>query len=399
MSSPPRRSGFRLPWASQDEADKTNGSGPAAAEAGEEPTSEQQAAAPAVSEAARDEPEAVPKPEAATKSKTAAKPRAAPEAEKEAEPAGSTADATAEGPAEGAQAERATKEPPAEPSEPEPQQEFLRDLVTAMRGVADQAREEDLRDLRPRVDDRIARLRTEAEEQAAALSQQADTDVSGIGDWARTETERIKAEAEARVAARRKELEEQLAAAERHANDGTEEVRRRVAEYERSLDAFFTQLGDLSDPALFAAAAKEMPRPPEIDALEATAQATNGNRGGERAPANAETAAPPATAATDEAAPADSKPSSPTTVTAASTVVVKGLTSFGSITAFKQSLEAVDGVNSVTLSLGPTGEFVYRALHSEGFDLQGAIAAMERGAAAVERQPDGTLQVKMGRGR
>ena len=36
-------------------------------------------------------------------------------------------------------------------------------------------------------------------------------------------------------------------------------------------------------------------------------------------------------------------------------MIVKGLGSFGAITSFKQSLERVEGVRGVTLSLGPTG--------------------------------------------
>ena len=51
--------------------------------------------------------------------------------------------------------------------------------------------------------------------------------------------------------------------------------------------------------------------------------------------------------------------------------MVKGLGSFGAITSFKQRLERLATVRSVTLSLGPTGEFVYRATHPRQIDLGG----------------------------
>ena len=94
------------------------------------------------------------------------------------------------------------------------------------------------------------------------------------------------------------------------------------------------------------------------------------------------------------------------TVVAASTagevataIVVHGLGSFGAITSFKQALERVDGVHGISLSLGPTGEFVYRATHEADFDLIAAIEQIEHGGAQIERQPDGSLRVVVQRGR
>jgi ribonuclease E len=83
----------------------------------------------------------------------------------------------------------------------------------------------------------------------------------------------------------------------------------------------------------------------------------------------------------------------------ATAIVVHGLGSFGAITSFKQSLERVDGVHGISLSLGPTGEFVYRATHEADFDLIAAIEHIEHGLAQIERQPDGSLRVVVQRGR
>jgi len=103
------------------------------------------------------------------------------------------------------------------------------------------------------------------------------------------------------------------------------------------------------------------------------------------------------------AAPAEPSGSAPTTVPtgqeAATAIVVHGLGSFGAITSFKQALERVDGVRGISLSLGPTGEFVYRATHDAGFDLVGAIETIERNPAQIDRQPDGSLRVTVQRTR
>ena len=74
-------------------------------------------------------------------------------------------------------------------------------------------------------------------------------------------------------------------------------------------------------------------------------------------------------------------------------ILVKGLGSFGAITGFRQALAGVDGIEGVSLSLGPTGEFVFRAIHPTGFDVAVAIAKLEGDAATIEhaarRRPAG----------
>jgi hypothetical protein len=103
----------------------------------------------------------------------------------------------------------------------------------------------------------------------------------------------------------------------------------------------------------------------------------------------------------DATAAATAPKTTPATESAAETatsVVVKGLGSFGAITSFKQSLERAPGIRSVALSLGPTGEFVYRATHAANADLPALLGAIEDGST-VERQPDGSLRVTVGRPR
>ena len=80
-------------------------------------------------------------------------------------------------------------------------------------------------------------------------------------------------------------------------------------------------------------------------------------------------------------------------------VIVKGLGSFGAITGFRQALSNVDGVDGVALSLGQTGEFVFRATHATGFDLRAAIVGLEGDGAKVEDRPEGGLRVTLERAR
>lgn len=416
MTANQRRSGFRLPWVSEDDEP---GAKAASTESGSTATSDAQPTtsddAPAAADtngSALRAPSVTPAPTtAATPEPEAAKPSAG-------VPAASAADAPE--------------------AAPEPPGEFLRDLIAAMRAVADEARETGVAKLKADAEEAVRMLEADAERRRQDLRERADTDVSGVAEWARAEAERIKTEAEQRVAARRAELERQLAADGTRTEAETKALRSRVADYQRELDAYHAQLIEINDPAAFAAAAKRMPRPPELtaslDAPPSGAASPADPASAPSAPANAP-AAPAAPeepavevhpaeeevlaarlAALDEkleatpAAPPDaSAPPAPegavaTPAPAAGTqtttdIVVKGLGSFGAITGFRQSLSSQEGIAAVALSLGQTGEFVFRATHAAGFDLPGAITAMEGENAKVEPRPEGGLRVTLERSR
>ena len=77
---------------------------------------------------------------------------------------------------------------------------------------------------------------------------------------------------------------------------------------------------------------------------------------------------------------------------------MKGLGSFGAITGFRQSLASVDGIDGVSLSLGPTGEFVFRAIHAPSSTSPGDRLA--RGRRRHHRSaPEGGLRVTLDRSR
>jgi hypothetical protein len=103
-----------------------------------------------------------------------------------------------------------------------------------------------------------------------------------------------------------------------------------------------------------------------------------------------EPAAEPATATPAPAA----APVEETGEEATTQVLVTGLTSFGAITSFKQSLEHVAGIHRVSLGLGTSGEFIFTTLHRAGFDLAAAIRTFEESAQFVAS--DGHLRVTVG---
>jgi hypothetical protein len=432
MSVDRRRAGFRLPWTAEgEETDREHATSDV--EVDDVPPSDS-AAVPAADGSAMNVPAVVPADNAAVDATTAA--------------------------AQGAEA------PPEDAAEGE-STDFLRDLVGAMRGVAETSRDASLSELRTAIDGRLEALGIQAAEAESDLRRRAELDLEGVADWERTEIERVRSESEHKRETRRAKLEQQLGEHRTATERDAEATRSRLAEHERDLAAFFAQLGEITDPAAFVAAAKRMPRAPEptggspapasADDPRLTAMAASPEPASttsvETAPADAahseatvagasQPAAEPAEAAPADAAPtvedaaADAgssageeaaspenrlaqrlaqlderlsgatEPVSPTAPTgangnggeASTAIVVKGLGSFGAITSFKQALERVEGVRGVTLSLGPTGEFVYRASHADGFDLVAAIQSIEGPTATIDNT-DGTLVVTLSRAR
>jgi F0F1-type ATP synthase membrane subunit b/b' len=430
MTANQRRPGFRLPWAS--ETDEPAGD---AAPVSDEPA--------ATSDATTTQDTATPTAAAAGDPADAAQVTA--DAREDGDDPAATASAgatpaVAEAPADSTDATAApaaaddVADAGAEPAATEPAgDDFMRELVAAMRKVADEVRETGIAELRTKADDQVRRLEADAERRRDEIRNRAEKDVAGVGEWARAEAERIKQEAESRVAARRSQLEQQLAADGSRTEADTKAVRDRVAEYERELDAYHSQLLEINDPAAFAAAAKRMPKPPALTALSPAASDAPSTAATSAEPPNGPQA--PVEAAT---APSNGVPQTPTSPTAdvhpaeeeilaarlaqldavlpaqaaaepapmpaaaeptTTEVVVKGLGSFGAITGFRQALSGVEGIDGVALSLGQTGEFVFRATHASGFDVRGAIARLEGEGAKIEDRPEGGLRVTLERAR
>ncbi|HEX7197415.1 MAG TPA: hypothetical protein VF364_11355 [Candidatus Limnocylindria bacterium] len=394
MTSNQRRPGFRLPWATEGEAETADATATADAAASADSGETDATAEPVSATEADQQP---------TAADTATDAPAAPADE----PSGvSTTRRTAT-------AERAPR-----PAQPESSAGFMRDLVAAMRRVAEETRQSGLSDLRTKAEEQVRTLEADAERRRQELTARAETDVAGVGDWAKAETERIKQEAEQRVVARRAQLDQQLAAETTRAEVEAKALRDRVAEYERELDAYHAQLSDIADPAAFAAAAKRMPAPPRLAGVpDATAPAEPAAAAATESPEQAPEIHPaeeevlaarlaeldatldPVAAEGSEATPAAPAASASSAEPTSTEILVKGLGSFGAITGFRQALAAVDGIEGVSLSLGPTGEFVFRAIHPQGFDVSAAIAKLEGDGAKIETHEDGSLRVTLDRAR
>ena len=413
MTANQRRPGFRLPWSSEEE----DGSSSAASEspaAHATPTAE---AAPAADDAA--EGAAAPAEAEAPTTPQPAAPGATPPAAK------------SSGTARPDEAVEAALPPsraadPTPPTESDASPDFMRELVTAMRRVADEARQTGITEVRATADEQVKRLEADAETRRNELRARADADVAGIGEWAKAEAERIRQEAEQRVVARRGQLDQQLSGETARAEAEGKALRDRVAEYERELEAYHAQLAEINDPAAFAAAAKRMPRPPSFEprgtAAAPVAEATSVAPAATVAAAPAERSAetngvkpsePEVHPAEEQVlasrlaeldakladAPAEPSASAPAGELTTTEIVVSGLGSFGAITGFRQSLAGVTGVEGVALSLGQTGEFIFRATHRTGFDLASAITGLEGDGAKIEPRDDGSLHVTLDRAR
>ncbi len=381
MTSNQRRPGFRLPWAADEPAEATGATNGAQASA------------------------------ASPDHVDAGKPRNADRTSDEPAAAEGAGDVQIQ-PAPMASAE-------ARPISVEASTGFMRDLVAAMHRVAEETRRSGLSALRTRAEEQVRTLEAGAEHRREELRSGAEADVVAVGAWADTETQRIQQEAEQRVAARRARLDQQLSAEMTRAEGETASLRERVASYERDLDAYHAQLSDIADPAAFAAVAERMPAPPRLGGgVETGFPPADGNApSAETLPAAAvehpaEEEVLVARLAELDAAlerpvdDADRVSDIPTGTDAAASaepasteILVKGLGSFGAITGFRQSLAAVDGIAGVSLSLGPTGEFVFRAIHPSGFDVAAAIAKLEGDAAAIETTADDGLRVTLDRAR
>jgi hypothetical protein len=319
----------------------------------------------------------------------------------------------------------------------EPAAPFLQSLVDAMRQIADQTRDEALGKLRAAVAERSAGIRSEIERRAAELHEAADADLARVAEWENAEVQRIREEAGTKVSARNATLDAQLAANVAAGEGAMTAVEARVDAFEAEMTSFFAQLNEIHDPAALAAALKNIPQAPSLsEPAAASSGDTAPSPAASPAPVAAEAAVTPAVApepapapeppaesvpaVAAEAAEAHAEPAAPAPVAVAAApepmigapvsdkpaaeppveetgeeattqVLVTGLTSFGAITSFKQSLERVAGVHRVALGLGTSGEFIFTAVHRAGFDLANAIRSFEEAAQFVAS--DGQLRV------
>ena len=76
-----------------------------------------------------------------------------------------------------------------------------------------------------------------------------------------------------------------------------------------------------------------------------------------------------------------------------SKVVVSGLVSVASIASFKRHLGRVSGVQSVGVSSGPDGEFVFTVHHDDAVNLSEVVPGLPGFRARVTNAADGVVSV------
>jgi len=355
--------------------------------------------------------------------------------------------------------------PPGAPKRPS---KFMADLTKAMQVAAESAREETLGRLQADAKAHVEEVHARSSGEAADLRRRADDDVAAVREWSKTEIARVREETESRISARKgrleTEIDEHAALIERQ----VERVHTRVGAFEAEMAAWFERLLGEEDPTRFASMAGSLPEPPPFDldlgaaaaaamvdasddspapvadwtasrgdAVEDPDAAMGATRGAaEAAERDYSTAAPdePARPAdprisalglsadfeaaeaeafaaaetgeepeiptiTDEALAArlaglvPDEDVSPVLPTPSTQVVVIGLVSVASIASFKRHLGRLQGVQSVGVSSGPDGEFVFTVIHSEGVSLRDAVPSLPGFQARVTGGNDRVVEV------
>jgi len=280
--------------------------------------------------------------------------------------------------------------PVAEPAPSKAASPFLQSMVDAMRHIAEQARDDAVAALAASVEERATAMRSATELRAAELRSKADDDVARIAEQEQGEIQRIREEAAVLAEGRQRQLDVELASNAAAGEAALNAVASRVDGFEEQMAAFFNKLSDMHDPAAFAAAVKVMPSPPILDdvptAPAAGASATPPDRPPWPAEPGMATVVAESTQVASGAEPADEEISTQ--------ILVTGLSSFGAITSFKQSLERAEGIRRVLMGLGTSGEFVFTATHAAGFDPTAAINTFEGDAQFTTE--DGQLKVTVG---
>jgi hypothetical protein len=298
---------------------------------------------------------------------------------------------------------------------------FMADLSKAMQAAAESAREETLARLQGEAKAHVEDVHVRSASEAADLRRRADDDVAAIREWSKAEIARIRDETETRITSRKgrleAEIEEHAATIERRIHV----VQQRVAAFEQEMTDFFTLLLAEEDPSRIASMAENLPEPPPFDGEDFGGLSTsfsddwptngtnhNGSDAAAAAAAPEDELAIVASATVEDAAettpePADLDAAEAEALAAAGAddedasleadalaarmqslvsddsdarsteLSVTGLVSVASIAGLKRQLARLPDVQSVAVSSGPNGEFVFEVGHAPGLDLRDAI--------------------------
>jgi hypothetical protein len=130
-----------------------------------------------------------------------------------------------------------------------------------------------------------------------------------------------------------------------------------------------------------------------FDAAEAEAAAAVGSADDEIATMSDDALAARLAGLVPSRAPAEQRPAKPAGSATTTQVVVVGLVSVASIASFKRHLGRIPGVQSVGVSSGPDGEFVFAVNHAEDVSLRDVVPTVPGFQARVTNAGDGVVNV------
>ena len=464
MATTESRTGFRLPWSSEERSDK------APVDRTEEATTTDEAT-DAVTEASSAAPDTTD--EATQASAEASVAEAGGAVGPEATASGDATEtsetdqtiASDSSPKEASVESTATAAPPpsrttSTPSLAKKPTKFVLDLTRAMQAAAEESRAQTMGQFQADAKTFIEGIHSRSAVEATDLRTRSDDDISGIQDWSKAEIARIREETQGKIADRKQGLEREL---EEHAGQIEYEIDRvqsRVAGFELEMERFFELLVTEEDPTQIAVMAQSLPEPPSFDATvpwqpsaavaeligdtpvvasaspaatdpepeAATVEAGDGETAMAAIEAahhaaevveagTAEGAGGEAEAAAEAKSADDEIPTMGDDAVAArlaglvppegevearparaaserkSKVVVSGLVSVASIASFKRHLGRVSGVQSVGVSSGPDGEFIFTVHHDDAVNLSEVVPGLPGFRARVTNAADGVVTV------
>ncbi len=161
--------------------------------------------------------------------------------------------------------------PPAPPARPtgtavKKPTKFLADLTRAMQAAAETNRSATLEQLQADAKAFIEQVHARSADGSAELRRQADDDIVSIRDWSKAELARIREQTEAKISTRKADLEHEIEAHAARIEREIERVQGRVAVFEAEMERFFERLLQEDDPTEFATMAQNLPEPPPFDA-------------------------------------------------------------------------------------------------------------------------------------
>jgi hypothetical protein len=150
---------------------------------------------------------------------------------------------------------------------------FLAGLAAAMREAAVRERERIAGVVAQEATAHVEKVRSRATVETEELRRLAEEDVEHIQQWSASEIERIQGEATQKIDDRRSSLDVYLKQHDTIIETEIKGVDGAVRDYEATLDRFFAELSEVTDPAEIVRRAGQLPAPPDLDEIRATARA------------------------------------------------------------------------------------------------------------------------------